>query len=69
MGEDITEKALTSLVFKKMIEDMKDKAPTLWKLLRNMAYTPDQQKRNTEKNPDKVSAFIQVNKTILLLFH
>ena len=38
-----------------MIENMKAGAPTLWRLLHAMAYTPDQQKRNTEKNPDKVS--------------
>ena len=54
-GEDIREDTLTSLVFKEMIENMKAGAPTLWRLLHAMAYTPDQQKRNTEKNPDKVS--------------
>jgi hypothetical protein len=54
-GEDIKEETLTSLIFEEMIIDMMAKAPTLWKLLRSMAYTSEQQKRNTEKNPDKVS--------------
>jgi hypothetical protein len=58
MGEDITEETLTSLVFREVIEDMKNDAPILWQLLCTMAYTPDQQKRNTEKNPDKVSVLI-----------
>ena len=55
VGEDIKEETLTSLIFEEMIIDMKAKAPTLWKLLRSMAYTSGQQKQNTEKNPDKVS--------------
>jgi len=53
-GEDIKEETFTSLIFDKMINDMKTSAPILWKLLRSMAYTPKQQKVNTEKNPDKV---------------
>ena len=55
VGEDIKEETLTSLIFEEMIIDMQAKAPTLWKLLCSMAYTLGQQKRNTEKNPDKVS--------------
>jgi len=55
VGEDIREEFLTSLVFEGMIENMKASAPTVWKLLYALAYTPYQQMRNTEKNPDKVS--------------
>jgi hypothetical protein len=61
MGEDITEETLTSLVFSEVIEDMKNDALTLWQLLRTMAYIPDQQKQNTEKNPDKVSVLIIID--------
>ena len=53
-GEDIKEETFTSLIFDQMISSMKTNTPTLWKLLRSMAYTPKQQKVNTEKNPDKV---------------
>jgi hypothetical protein len=53
-GEDIKEETFTSLIFDQMISSMKTDAPTLWKLLRGMAYTQKQQKVNTEKNPDKV---------------
>jgi hypothetical protein len=54
-GKDIQEENLTSVIFKKMIDDMQIQAPVLWRLLRNMAYTQSQQARNAEKNPDKVS--------------
>jgi hypothetical protein len=54
-GEDIKEETFTSLIFNQMITDMMTNAPTLWKLLRGLAYTPKQHKVNTEKNPDKVS--------------
>lgn len=53
-GEDIKEEELTSLVFDEMIDKMKKNAPTLWHILRSLAYTSEQEKRNTEKNPDKV---------------
>lgn len=53
-GEDIKEDNLTSLVFDKMINDMEMQAPVLWKMLQNMAYTPAQRARNTQKKPDKV---------------
>jgi hypothetical protein len=58
-GDDIKEETLTSLVFDEMIEEMKTHAPTLWCILRGLAYTPEQEKRNTEKNPDKVRSKIR----------
>ena len=55
VGKDIEEDTLTGVNFKKMIHQMAVCAPTLWTTLRNLAYTPEQQKRNTSKNPDKVN--------------
>ena len=55
VGEDIKEEPLTSLVFNKMIVNIQNQAPVLWKLLHSMAYTPTQQARNSAKKLDKVS--------------
>jgi hypothetical protein len=63
LGEDIKEETFTSLVFTEMVGDMKAEAPTLWKLLRSMAYMPEQQRRNTEKNPDKVCHLVNQENT------
>jgi hypothetical protein len=57
--DDIKEETLTSLVFDEMIEEMKTHAPTLWCILWDLAYTPKQEKRNTQKNPDKVRSKIR----------
>jgi hypothetical protein len=57
-GKDIEEKTLTSVNFDDMIAKMAVQAPTLWTLLLNLAYTPEQRKRNTTKNPDKVKSFL-----------
>jgi len=55
-GEDITEETLTSVVFEEIIVVMKTNAPTLWHILQRLAYTPEQERKNKEKNPDKVSS-------------
>ena len=55
-GEDITKETLTSVVFEEIIVVMKTNAPTLWRILRRLAYTPEQEQRNKEKNSDKVSS-------------
>src|ERR1700736_5677737 len=57
-GKDIEEKTLTSVNFDDMIAKMAVRAPTLWILLCNLAYTLEQQKQNTTKNPDKVKSFL-----------
>ena len=56
VGDDIKEENLTSLVFDEMIATMNDVAPHLWRLLRSMAYTSEQERRNSAKSPDKVSS-------------
>ena len=58
-GDDIKEETLTSLVFDEMIEEMKTHALTLWCILQGLAYTPEQEKRNTENNPDKMRSKIR----------
>jgi len=63
LGEDIKKEIFTSLVFTEMVEDMKAEAPTLWKLLHSMAYMPEQQRWNTEKNPDKVCHLVNQENT------
>ncbi|KAF7980087.1 hypothetical protein HWV62_39892 [Athelia sp. TMB] len=52
--EDITEETLTSFSFGRIVAETQLAAPRLWQLLRELAYTPQQQKRNTHKNPDKI---------------
>lgn len=54
-GDDVHEDTLTSVALGQMINETKIMAPNLWALLHDLAYTPQQQKRNTMKNPDKVS--------------
>jgi len=55
VGKNIEEDTLTGVNFKEIIHQMAVWAPTLWTTLWNLAYTPEQQKRNTSKNPDKVN--------------
>lgn len=54
-GEDIKEETFTSLIFEDMIKEIKSRAPTLWTVLQSLAYTPEQEHRNSKKNPEKVS--------------
>lgn len=54
-GEDIREENFTSIIFEELIESMKAAAPRLWSLLRSLAYTPKQERRNKQKDPEKVS--------------
>lgn len=54
-GEDICEESLKGVVFDDMIRNIQTNAPTLWKMLLTLAYTPSQDKQNTDKNPRKVS--------------
>ncbi|KII93855.1 hypothetical protein PLICRDRAFT_102389 [Plicaturopsis crispa FD-325 SS-3] len=54
-GEDLTEETLTSISFSALGTEMKTRAPNLWRMLRGSAYSAAQAKRNTTKNPDKVS--------------
>jgi hypothetical protein len=55
VGKDIQEDTLTGVNFKVMVHQMAVRAPTLWTTLQNLVYTPEQQKHNTSKNPDKVN--------------
>lgn len=64
-GYDVSEKELTSIVFKEVISTAKEYAPTLWSILDGLASTPAQQARNKHKNPDKVLCHSWV--TIFLL--
>jgi hypothetical protein len=57
-GEDIKEETLVNVRFAEIISKMKIHAPTLWGLLRSLAYTLRQERRNTEKDPDKVCAVL-----------
>ncbi|KAJ7753107.1 hypothetical protein DFH07DRAFT_774241 [Mycena maculata] len=50
-GEDIKEEHLTGISFHKMVTQVKDMAPNLWKVLFRLARTEPQQKRNPHKNP------------------
>lgn len=50
----LSEDQLSGIVFSDMVAIMKKKVPTLWCLLRKLAYSEVQEKRNTCKNPDKV---------------
>ena len=51
---DITEEGLLSLEWRKLVADVQVAAPTTWSILRSVATTPLQEKRNTSKNPDSV---------------
>ncbi|KAJ7782371.1 hypothetical protein DFH07DRAFT_864871 [Mycena maculata] len=51
VGEDIKEEHLTGISFHKMVTQVKDMAPNLWKVLFRLARTEPQQKRNPHKNP------------------
>lgn len=66
-GEDIKEETLVGTKFEEMIEEMKSErgAPNIWAMIRQLAYRPKQEKRNTNKNPDKVR--ISYRRLILLL--
>lgn len=57
-GEDLKEETLTSINFNEMGEEIRMRAPTLWRLFRGAAYSAKQEKRNKMKNPDKVSCTV-----------
>ncbi|KAJ7930381.1 hypothetical protein B0H13DRAFT_2228277 [Mycena leptocephala] len=50
--EELSEEHLTSLDFGKMKDSIQRDAPVLWKILRQTAYTPEQEARNKHKDPD-----------------
>ncbi|KAL0569336.1 hypothetical protein V5O48_012628 [Marasmius crinis-equi] len=52
-GDDITEEALTSLSFDNLHSHIQKVAPNLFDTLHHLAYTKDQMKRNTHKDPTK----------------
>jgi hypothetical protein len=52
--DELSEEALLSIHWKDLISDVQEVAPTSWKLFRHAAYTPQQDARNTQKNPDSV---------------
>ena len=51
---ELSQEKLTEIDFADMISEVSKTAPTLWKVLRNAAYTPRQEKKNVLKNPDMV---------------
>jgi hypothetical protein len=65
-GGDVTEKDFTGVDFYKIIEEVKEEAPTVWLTLRSASYTPKQERRNTKKDPDKVETPYLSVKNLLL---
>lgn len=55
-GEDICEENFTGIVFEELINLTMHGAPRLWSLLRSLAYTLKQGRRNLRKDPDKVNS-------------
>ncbi|KAJ7591737.1 hypothetical protein C8J56DRAFT_1046070 [Mycena floridula] len=53
-GDDTRLERLTELNFDEMIAFMRRDAPHLWKAMRDLAWTPKQEKENTMKDPDKI---------------
>jgi len=52
---DATEEFFTQMSFSELGSDIQAVAPLLWSLLRRSAYTERQERRNTTKDPNKVS--------------
>jgi len=58
--QDLSEEVLLSISWKEMIQEVKAKAPMLWKLFRYTMCTPRQQQRNQSKDPDAVQFNLDV---------
>ncbi len=54
-GEDVNTEVLTQTTFNFMANKIQEKAPTVWTILRRLAFRPKQERRNKHKNPEKVS--------------
>jgi hypothetical protein len=52
--EDLSEELLTTFDFGEMMDHVKTNAPTFWRLVRRAAYHPEQDVRNSKKDPDMV---------------
>lgn len=53
--QKLSEESLLSVSWQPMIDTARSTAPTLWSLLRRVAYTHKQEKRNKKKNPRPVN--------------
>ena len=60
--ELLSKEHLLSLDFHALIVECQNLAPTMWDLFRKSAYTPEQEKYNTRKNPDMVSHLLPSRK-------
>lgn len=57
-GEDaLSRQALTALDMKKICAELKERAATLWAILRRAGWSDSQAERNTHKTPENVSSF------------
>jgi hypothetical protein len=54
--QELTEESLLGIKWNDMINEVKINAPTMWTLFRHASYTPKQDSRNKNKNPDPVNS-------------
>jgi len=52
---NVSKESLLDFEVTKMISEVSNSAPTVWRLFRHASYTPKQNTRNTFKSPDSVS--------------